>query len=462
MRVEVLSAEIGSTTTVVSAFDGLTRGEPRFLGQGSAPTTVEAGDVRLGLEAAVESLKAGQGWKSLKWERFSASSSAAGGLRMSVHGLVYDMTVKAAREAALGAGANICNITAGKMRPRDAEKLIAARPNIVLIAGGVDYGERDTALHNGELIAEALASAGLRIPAIYAGNIENREEIVDIFSRRGLSAAVVDNVYPRIDELVIEPTRGIIQRLFEEHIVTAPGMEHIRELVNGHIMPVPGAVMRAAELLRKELMDLIVFDIGGATSDLHSVCSDTPEVSRMLIAPEPEAKRTVEGDLGLYVNRRQVMQQAERELTRALECEPDELRAGLEALPPMPASEEEQALARELAFHAGRLALERHAGRYRELYSLAGKQRYAEGKDLTGVGTVIGTGGALTRLPGGEEILRRILSSGTGRELYPPPESRILLDRDYIMAALGVLADDYPAGAAVLLRRSLEEKDEVN
>jgi uncharacterized protein (TIGR01319 family) len=379
---------------------------------------------------------------------------------MSVHGLVYDMTVKAAREAALGAGANIWNITAGRMRPRDAERMISSRPNIILIAGGVDYGERNTALENGELIAEALEAADLRIPIIYAGNIENREEIVEIFERRGLSATAVENVYPRIDELVIEPTRHVIQRVFEEHIVTAPGMEHIRDLVDGHIMPVPGAVMRAAQLLRQELGDLIVFDIGGATTDLHSVCSDTPEVSRMLIAPEPEAKRTVEGDLGLYVNRRQVMEQAARELKLALNIGDDELRAAIEALPPMPESDAEQRLARELSLHAGRLALARHAGRYRELYSLAGKQRYAEGKDLTGIGTVIGTGGALCRLPGGEQTLRRILSSGTGRELFPPPESRVLLDRDYIMAALGVLADDYPAGAAELLCRSLGIEDE--
>ncbi len=461
MRVEVLSAEIGSTTTVVSAFTGLNTGEPRFLGQGSAPTSVESGDVRIGLEAAIESLKAGRGWGSLAWERFSASSSATGGLRMSVHGLVYDMTVKAAREAALGAGANICNITAGKMRPRDAERMIASRPNIILIAGGVDYGERDTALYNGELIAGALSAAGLRIPIIYAGNIENGDEIGEIFRARELVSTVVENVYPRIDELVIEPTRYVIQQLFEEHIVNAPGMEHIRDLVNGRIMPVPGAVMKAAQLLRQELGDLIVFDIGGATTDIHSVCSDTPEVSRMLIAPEPEAKRTVEGDLGLYVNRRQVMEQAARELKLSLETNDEELRACIKALPPMPKSDAEQRLARELAFHAGRLALERHAGRYRELYSLAGKQRYAEGKDLTGIGAVIGTGGSLSRLPGGEETLRRILASGSGRELYPPPESRVLLDRDYIMAALGVLAEEYPAGATALLCRSLGIEDEV-
>jgi hypothetical protein len=44
-----------------------------------------------------------------------AASSAAGGLSMTVHGLVYDMTVRAAREAALGQAPSIRFVTAGDM-----------------------------------------------------------------------------------------------------------------------------------------------------------------------------------------------------------------------------------------------------------------------------------------------------------------------------------------------------------
>ncbi len=102
---------------------------------------------------------------------------------MTVHGLVYDMTVKAAKEAALGAGANIKYITAGKLRKSDLKKIKEINPNIILIAGGVDYGERDTALYNSELIA----SLELNIPVIYAGNIENQQEVEEIFSDKKIS-----------------------------------------------------------------------------------------------------------------------------------------------------------------------------------------------------------------------------------------------------------------------------------
>ena len=119
MKVDVLVAEIGSTTTVVNAFN-LGR-SPVFLGQGSSPTTVGQGDVTEGLQAAILDLdlnlrKAGfSAGNGISYDRMMAASSAAGGLSMSVHGLVYDMTVRAAREAALCAGAVVRMVTAGDM-----------------------------------------------------------------------------------------------------------------------------------------------------------------------------------------------------------------------------------------------------------------------------------------------------------------------------------------------------------
>ena len=116
MKVDVLVAEIGSTTTVVNAFHRLDEKMPIFLGQGQAPTSVLQGDVCVGLQGAVDDLCRRQGWSDIQYDAMLATSSAAGGLRMTVHGLVYDMTVRAAREAALGAGANLHQVTAGIMQ----------------------------------------------------------------------------------------------------------------------------------------------------------------------------------------------------------------------------------------------------------------------------------------------------------------------------------------------------------
>ncbi|MGI5998060.1 MAG: glutamate mutase L, partial [Lutispora sp.] len=297
MRIDVLVAEIGSTTTVINAFNGIGTPCPEFLGQGQAPTSVLAGDVTIGLKGAIDDLKKNLDVEELSYGEMLATSSAAGGLRMTVHGLVYDMTVRAAKEAALGAGGIIKMVTSGKLRRTDLKKIKDISPNIILVAGGVDYGERETALYN----MEQVVTLGLNVPIIYAGNIENQEEVVEICNEAGVKLYLVDNVYPKVDILNIEPTRQVIQNAFEEHIIHAPGMSTVREMVTGPIIPTPGAVMEAAKLLKEDLGDLVIFDVGGATTDVHSVTEGSEEINKILISPEPYAKRTVEVDLGVFV-----------------------------------------------------------------------------------------------------------------------------------------------------------------
>jgi len=305
MLIDTLVAEIGSTTTVINAFSNITGSEndasgslPKFLGQGQAPTTVLDGDVNIGLTNAIKDLKKNLGLDDIKYNRILATSSAAGGLRMTVHGLVHDMTVRAAKEAALGAGAIIKMVTSGKLRPSELQKIISIKPNLILVAGGVDYGERDTALYNFEKIAKL----NLKVPVIYAGNIDNHDDIKFLAEQYNVKVYITENVYPKVDFLNVEPTRKIIQDAFEDHIIHAPGMTRVRELVDGHIIPTPGAVMEAAKLLYQHIGDLIVFDVGGATTDLHSVTAGSEDINLILTNPEPIAKRTVEGDLGVFVN----------------------------------------------------------------------------------------------------------------------------------------------------------------
>lgn len=451
MNIDVLVAEIGSTTTLVNAFAGINTDEPRFIGQGQAPTSVLEGDVRIGLEGAVEDLKNRLGLDKIEYGEMLATSSAAGGLRMCVHGLVYDMTVKAAQAAALGAGAIVTMATAGKMSEYDIEDLVASRPNLILLAGGTDYGERETALYNAARIAET----GLKAPVIYAGNVQNQRAVMDIFKKAGVSCTVTENVYPKLDKLNIEPARKIIHKVFEEHIIKAPGMEHIRDMVTGSIMPTPGAVMEAVQLIYNEIGDVVAVDIGGATTDVHSVTGGSEEIGILMTSPEPFAKRTVEGDLGLYVNAKNLI---ERIGESALQ---NELGMDMEAVManylPIPKTEGQFKLTERLCREAGLVALERHAGTLRYIYTPSGRKTVAEGKDLTAVKTIIGTGGALTRLPHREQLLRALADcNATGMMLYPKPSKiRLLFDDDYIMASLGVMSKHYPEAALKLMKRSL-------
>lgn len=456
MKIDVLVAEIGSTTTVVNAFDHLESDSPVFLGQGQAPTSVKEGDVNIGLQAAIEDMKKNLHIENekLEYTNMLATSSAAGGLRMTVHGLVYDMTVKAAKEAALGAGANIHLITAGKLSKVDMIKLDRIKPNIILIAGGVDYGERETALYNSELIA----ASDLDIPVIYAGNIAVADDVKLIFESysKEKNLHIVPNVYPKIDILNIEPTREVIQDIFEKHITEAKGMEKIREMVNGPIIPTPGAVMKASKILKDEIGDLVTIDVGGATTDIHSVTEGTEKVNKILVEPEPVAKRTVEGDLGVFINKRNIVDIIKIEkLEKELNMTPEDIEKFTNSDIAIPETEDHKRFIERLTKEAVIVSINRHAGGYRTYFG--GKSdTLAFGKDLTAVKWIVGTGGALTRLTAREEILNSISQFNRADKLLPTAEAKILIDNDYIMASLGVLSSLNKEAAIKLLLKSLK------
>lgn len=457
MKVDVLVAEIGSTTTVVNAFKDLNTDNPVFWAQGQAPTSVMEGDVRIGLKGAIDDLCKKMGIDSIEYDDMLATSSAAGGLKMTVHGLVYDMTAKAAKEAALGAGGIIHYITAGKLRRTDLAKIKEINPNLILIAGGVDYGERDTAIDN----AEKIRSLGLKTPIIYAGNIENQGEMELIFDEEsGQRLYNVENVYPKIDDLNVEPCRKVIQDAFEDHITNAPGMEHVRDMVSGPIIPTPGAVMECTKLLYDCLGDIVVLDVGGATTDLHSVATESDKIARIMTSPEPKAKRTVEGDLGVYVNRMKVIESiGEENLRKECEAMGIDLDDTLATYVAIPKKENEVKLVERLTKEAVLKAVERHAGYIRYIYGPSGRSTVAEGKDLTPVKYIVGTGGALTRLPHRVEIMQEIAkANGNGMMLSPTDHAKILVDNDYIMASLGVLSKRYRKAAIKLLEKSLDFK----
>ncbi len=440
---DILVAEIGSTITKLSAFAGLDSAVPAFLGQGIALTSVSEGDVTIGLERAGQDLRTRGGVQTGELGRdieLLAVSSAAGGLRMTVHGLTRDMTLKAAREASLGAGAVVVYTTAGTITEEDASRIQAHAPKLILLAGGVDYGERDIIVKNARMLA---SMGGAGIPVIYAGNVATSDEVTRIFTDAGMEVFVTENVYPGIDDLNVGPTRAIIQEVFARHIVTAPGMGRVKEMAGGPVIPTPGAVLAAAEILYGKIGDLVVVDVGGATTDVHSVTEGSEKLAALTVSPEPLAKRTVEGDLGVYINARHIIEQSHGAV------------GAMQEVSPLPNNEPERERTVVLTRWAVDLSIWRHAGAVKVSYGAYGKSEVVEGRDLTRVKYIIGTGGALARLPGGAEILKTIRRDPHKRKLLPPTEAQALIDTDYIMASAGIMGQRHPDAAAFLLMASV-------
>lgn len=208
-------------------------------------------------------------------------------------------------------------------------------------------------------------------------------------------------------------------------------------------MPTPGAVMQSTELLADVLGDVLTIDVGGATTDVHSVTEGSPAYVKLMVAPEPRAKRTVEGDLGVYINAAHIVAAV------------GAASLDTQGVMPIPENSVARRIALDLTRWAVDIAVWRHAGELRAVYGTYGRNELVEGRDLTAIRYVIGTGGALTRLGMGREILGHIKADPSKRKLLPPPEAQVLLDQHYIMAAAGVLSQHYAEAATALLLESM-------
>jgi uncharacterized protein (TIGR01319 family) len=187
------------------------------------------------------------------------------------------------------------------------------------------------------------------------------------------------------------------------------------------------------------------------------VTDASDEIARILVSPEPKAKRTVEGDLGVYVNMKNIIEVIGGEAKLAEELQDMDLQAVMGGYKAIPKTVEEVRFVERLAKEAVLRAVERHAGKIRYVYGPSGRMTLAEGKDLTQVKYIVGTGGALTRLPHRIEIMKAITeANATGLSLYPGQHAKILVDNDYIMASLGVLSKKYKEAAVNLLEKSLD------
>ena len=294
--------------------------------------------------------------------------------------------------------------------------------------------------------AEGLASLELHVPVLYAGNSAIRKPVRRILEAAGIETLLADNVFPDVDVLNIEPVRRRIHEAFNRHIIHAPGMARLQELTHWGILPTPGAVLRGAELFAEALGDCVVFDIGGATSDVHSVTDGSMEWTSKMIEPEPRAKRTVEGDLGVYINARNIVELAGDPVWGA-------------RLPDLQALPRDRATARtdRLAVRPrGRDRQPAPCRRHHRLVHL-NRQKADRQRQRSDSGEMVdsGTGGALTRIPGGEAILRGVCRE-PGNYLLPLPEVRVVIDRDYLFSALGTLAQAYPEEVKATFRSWVE------
>lgn len=244
------------------------------------------------------------------------------------------------------------------------------------------------------------------------------------------------------------PTRSDVKEVNGQSILDAPGMQEILQIVNGRILPTPGAIMQAAQLIYEEVGDVLVLHVGGASTDVYSVTLGTDKHQKSNLKSEPLAQRTVEEDLGVFINALTLVKLIGE--NRIKEHHGQEWEKLLKSRPETP---EEMALRAELTAAAVTIALQRHIGRSCNYYRTSGKVTSVEGRDLTRIRWIVGTGAALTQQPNGLEIMRESIK-GMADALFSLEGIAMLLDKDCIMESLGVLTTTFRQGAWQLLRES--------
>ena len=223
-----LAVDFGSTYTKVVAFDLSTE---KVVAVVQAESTVKS-DVTIGMEAALKELKDISGSEKVNIDRIFSCSSAAGGLRMVVAGLVRGLTTKAAQEACLGAGAKLVAAYSNGLTPNNIGEIDLMSPDIILLSGGTDGGNEEVIVHNAKLVAKS----ELISPIIVAGNKLAAPKVQSILVEHGKYVVTVDNVLPELDKLNVEPTREVIRNIFMERIVSAKGLDRARAIVGDIIM----------------------------------------------------------------------------------------------------------------------------------------------------------------------------------------------------------------------------------
>ena len=433
----------------------------RILGTASAYTTVQT-DINEGLNEGMKILEQQTG--KITYDKCYACSSAAGGLRMVTSGLVPELTGEAAKLASLGAGAKVVGVYAFQLTEDDLEDIRNARPDIFLLVGGTDGGNTECILHN----AGMLAKLDMDFPIVVAGNRTAARECERIL--QGHEVYVCPNVMPKFGVLHIEPTQKQIREIFLNRIIQAKGLSKASELLSDIMMPTPSAVLQAMNLLAQGCEDeagigeLVAVDVGGATTDVYSIADGMPEQMNTVYKglPEPFAKRTVEGDIGMRYSIRGIVDAAGIDRVCQLSGLPAErveqlvsyLRENTDTVPN--GDKEMEALDFALASLAIQEAVTRHAGTIEETYTMMGLTYVQEGKNLTKVKQIVVTGGSLIHTKRTARIAAHALYSPTQPISLRPKQADVWVDRTYILAAMGLLSSYYPQTALRIMKKELE------
>lgn len=449
----VCCVDFGSTFTKAALVDLAGGG---LVATASHPTTIEA-DVLDGWDACLDQLTAVE--RAARTAPVVACSSAGGGLRIAVVGNEELVTAEAGRRVALSSGGRVVVVIPGGLSGSGYAELRSAGPDVVLLVGGTDGGNADTVLE----AAATLAEHAWATPVVVAGNVEAQAQIARLLAAAGTPHLLTDNVVPQIGVLSPDGARAAIRDMFISHVIGGKQLSRRADFTSMVHGATPDVVLTAVELLAGLVGDVAVVDVGGATTDVHSVVEVDPEdagLARQVVAAVP-VSRTVEADLGIRSSAIDTVR-AGQDAGLVDRAELDTLcgaaRRRHDDPAHLPGTPDGQQHDRRLAELAVGVALRRHAGRRQVTFGPDGRLVERNGKDLREVDVLVGSGGVLRH--GSPDAGEGVIRSACGQDIpggwLLPRDPRVVIDRDYVLAAAGLLAEEHPQAALALVAPMLE------
>ena len=447
----LISIDIGTISTRVFLFDG-TNDQYRFIASGMAPTTdgPPYHNAQEGVTAALRQLEEITGRTLLGSndhiitptqpdgsgvDAVVATLSAGPDLRVVAVGLLENVSLESARNLARSTYAKIVEtISLNDRRRQDAriDAILRARPDLVIIAGGIDGGASQSVQSLLDVIGVSsyLRDKRQRPDVLFAGNNAIKEDVEEMLAHI-VDLHIAPNVRPTIQSEQLIPAQNVLADIFQQvRSEQIFGLSEIIQQSTGRMLPTATGLGRVIHFLGRiydPSKGVLGIDVGASATTVAAASQ-----GKMALQVFPQfGLGTSLKDIFKYIPLEQIVFWLQLDIPE--ETVRDYIYTKATYPASLPATEQEllieQAITRQLI----------RTSVYRTTKSLPFAAKRAAPTLLPWLEPIIVSGSVLTKAPTpGQSLL--VLLDG----LQPTGITTIVLDKNNLVGPLGAAADINP------------------